>query len=723
MATVSADQKLSPSSRAAILQNLVSLAAIMANKQVEEFSLRLEAALLNVSELSLQPAEADVSFNAFNFLRLNRPGFARIVADRIQTLLTQEVRVFGTAGKSALQADGPGLSSVTFDDMQVRTMAAHAAESLASDTADILDALNLRLAWLAGREEVATADNPFRPYVFVQAIYQSWCKFSPEAASHPVVLRLLGPELFLSLGSILRELDRALVERNVMPDLTEALRLKKTRNKMGLPTPRASLRDTPRYNKVRAWLMSDHQKVEQESGLTEEGHLNIPDLFSPDGGATSSANHTISGRVGPRVFGYLNNLQRQITQLELAGQLSSLAQSTSLLRKSREQMPPGTLTHIDDNTFELVARIFDFIGSDQEMPAELKRLIGQLMIPFLKTALVDKKIFVNAGHPAAVLMDKLAQAGIGWGPDQGRDDPLYVMLEKIVMRVQIEFDRQAGMFGNVLSELESSLAEEEKLAAAAVARPIAEALKQENTQQAQAAARHDIALRIETGEVAGFVETFLLSQWLRILTYAHSVHAQKPEVLAKALTVMDDLIWSVQPKHSAEQRKELLTRLPSLLALINSWLNAIKWDAPERAEFFASLAQRHATIVRIQTELSARHQVEIAVNVAEKATEHRMMRRYRREPVKTRDQFTEMVDHLEQGTWLNFPRNDGEMVKFRLVWISPQRSRFIFANRRGQNAIVFTDDEMAQALRTHKAGRLVVEPLMERVMAAALDNW
>jgi hypothetical protein len=100
-----------------------------------------------------------------------------------------------------------------------------------------------------------------------------------------------------------------------------------------------------------------------------------------------------------------------------------------------------------------------------------------------------------------------------------------------------------------------------------------------------------------------------------------------------------------------------------------------------------------------------------------------MLRRYRREPVKTRDQFTEIVDRLEQGSWLSFARNNGEMAKFRLAWISPQRSRLIFTDRQGQDSFVFTADELAQALRNQKAGMVAMDSLMNRTMSALLDKW
>jgi hypothetical protein len=359
---------------------------------------------------------------------------------------------------------------------------------------------------------------------------------------------------------------------------------------------------------------------------------------------------------------------------------------------------------------------------EQNIPQEMKKLIGQLQIPLLKAALNDKKFFIKDDHPARRLIDTLANSSMTWDQSKGRDDPLYKMIEQIVARVQKEFDQQMGLFTDAISNMEAFLAEEEKSSQGVLAGPISAALRQEKIDQAEQAAERDIALRIETGEVAGFVETFLETQWSRILTLAHSVSEHKPEVLAQALAVMDDLIWSIKPKTSPEQRKELITKLPSILSMVNAWLNAVKWDDPERVVFFSNLAERHAAIVRIQAELSPRHQVEIAVNIAEKASQYRMNKRFNPASGKRQDQFAEMIGSLEQGDWVNFVRNNGTAAKFRLTWISPKRSRFIFTDRQGNDPFSFTAEELAQTLRDQKASIVSNESVVDRALSAALED-
>ena len=711
---------LSTSARSTILRNLVSLVSVLATRELENFSDRLSDALLLLSEQSVRPAEASASFNAFNHLRLHASQFQHTAAACLDEWLLRESRLLEkNQGASKEQADAD-LSLVTFEEMENKVLIGNISQSLETDIAEPLGALNLRLASLVGKEELSTAENPFRPQVFLHAVYEAWCKVDREVESHQIVLRLLGPELFLPLESILRELNESLIEDGILPDLTEAYRRKKAQNKIGSPPPKVRGGDTARYNKVRDLLLSGGRK---NAGSHESGEdLNLPDLFAPatEGGGWHA--NTISVKVGPRLFGYLTSLQQQIDKLEASGQILDVPQSASTLRQVKEHVPAGALTQIDENTIELLAKIFDFVFLDKALPDDMKRLLGQLQIPMLKAALIDKKFFVKDDHPARIFIDKLAQSSLAWDAQKGREDPLYKMVEQIVERVQKEFDQQMSLFADAAANLDAFLEEEEKASRNILTEPIAEALRQEKMQFAKQAAENDVAVRIETGEVAGFVENFLETQWVKILTLAHSVKEHKPEVLVKALQVMDDLIWSIKPKNSPEQRKELVSRLPSILAMVNAWLNAMKWNEPERVVFFSSLAERHAAIARMQPELSSRQQVEIAVSVAEKASDRKLNTRMKQEQEKVSDQFVKIVDALTEGEWMTFVRSNGTAAKFKLAWISPKRTRFIFTNHRGKSHFAFTADELAQSLRDRKASLMSVDSVIGRALSAVLED-
>ena len=219
-------------------------------------------------------------------------------------------------------------------------------------------------------------------------------------------------------------------------------------------------------------------------------------------------------------------------------------------------------------------------------------------------------------------------------------------------------------------------------------------------QLATEAANADISLRLDTGMVAGFVEQFLLQHWLPVLSKAHL--SGKEENLAHCRQELDDLIWSTTPKTNAQQRHELLTRLPSIIATLNRDLDSINWYGSARQIFFSKLAERQAIYAR--SPVSQRRKIEYAVTVAQKASERLMARQAR--PVRPPDEINRVVDAMRQGQWLDFqftPYSNEPMLRYKLGWISPENLMYIFVHQSGADFFSLHRKDLCQALRDKEA--------------------
>ena len=343
----------------------------------------------------------------------------------------------------------------------------------------------------------------------------------------------------------------------------------------------------------------------------------------------------------------------------------------------KENIPQGTLTRADESTIDLLSAIFDTVFRDQNISQEIRDLIRFLQIPVLKAALMDKDFFFQEAHPARRLIDMLSR--LGWEQRKSPEDPLFQAMQRSVDRVGRDYDQELSVFTEAVNELEASIQAEESAAATAIAEPIAAALKQEKMAEATKAARSAVALRIGTGEVIAVVEAFLEQRWVSVLTIAYSVEDEKPGAVNNATRTMDELIWSVKPKITTEERKQLIAKLPGLLSTLNKWLDIIKWQDADRLQFFAELAECHASIVRAPLEISPERQVEIAMQVAQQAAERRLELQAKAPPPEPApapqdDDAIIEVDSLARGMWLEFEQEDGSSRKVKLAWISPLRT-------------------------------------------------
>ena len=83
--------------------------------------------------------------------------------------------------------------------------------------------------------------------------------------------------------------------------------------------------------------------------------------------------------------------------------------------------------------------------------------------------MLDGAFFAKKTHPSRLLVNALADAGLGWSPSMGNDDPLYRKIEKIVHAILDGFSDDLAIFDELREELEAFLAEEEKAAEANIA--------------------------------------------------------------------------------------------------------------------------------------------------------------------------------------------------------------------------------------------------------------
>lgn len=691
-------EKMMPkSNRALILRSLVPIASSLASEYLQTFLSRLSDVLGQHATQKVRPAEALLSADALIYLKKNSLQFYASAPGYLTQLLIEEIDA--AESKPHRKNHSADQGSATFDETENKGLIGKLGQSIECDNAEVLAALNKRIAYLLQARTVNISRNPFRPEIFVQALFGAWCDFHPVPESHSMILRLLRVEMFPYIGLILQALNESLIGRGILLDQSEPTTMP-IDEQTDTSASRSAGRKEPLLNtKLRQMLPDEEASI---------GDLLIPNLFPAEGTESGTGAMDIATRLQQEMY------------LELSdGALPEVADAT-ILHRFKSQVPSGMLTKNQEISVGFLINIYEFIFADESLEEEIKALIAPLQIPTLKAALLNKDFFFKETHPARHLLESLVKAGMFWNSEGVGQDPLYQAIKNSVDQVKCEVEPLSGLFAAVVADFESFIAEEGGWSEIALTEPIAEALRQEKIRLSLDLARSEVATRIETGEVAGFVEKFLEKYWVSVLALAHSVKDDKPDALDSALKTMDDLIWSMKPKSSPEERKELLAKLPSLLSLINVWLNTIKCDDLDRATFFTKLAERHASIVR--SDLSLRGQIEFAVNVAEKVSERRLKKNGNESHGKRWDKYTLLVNRLVLGDCVEFVDENDVQKKFKLAWISAKRSILLFSNHQGQDAFSVTAEDLANSLSVDRARILVWTSVVDRALSLALTT-
>src|SRR5699024_4297325 len=169
------------------------------------------------------------------------------------------------------------------------------------------------------------------------------------------------------------------------------------------------------------------------------------------GGGANEASGGMPSLSPAELLGALGLLQNQAavhvaTHADVAGQAvdtqdintlkAHLVTQINQLRGSKGARMSGA----DEDTIDLVGMLFEFILEDRNLPVEMQVLLARLQIPYLKAAILDRRMFAHASHPARRLLDALAEAAKGWSEESDRGRRLYAKVHGIVETLLQEFD-------------------------------------------------------------------------------------------------------------------------------------------------------------------------------------------------------------------------------------------------------------------------------------------
>ena len=86
------------------------------------------------------------------------------------------------------------------------------------------------------------------------------------------------------------------------------------------------------------------------------------------------------------------------------------------------------------------------------------------------------------------------------------------------------------------------------------------------------------------------------------------------------------------------------------------------------------------------------------------------------------DEFTRLVQDMENGTWIAFRQANGKVSQEKLTWINSITGIYMFTNRNGKNTRNLTFYQFAEALRKGEAEVIAEAPLVDRAMNSLMNG-
>lgn len=682
------------------------------------------------------------------FHRAFQRKLVEVISDELGDILPRPQRPSAATSLSDTGLDGLSLSLLDVDEVERVLLIDRIAQRFTSRFESQLEPLTQRLSVLFGRERQSLHDNPFQPAVFLRAFQEAWeqCELDPQATVD--LMQSLDPGHWFDLGALYQELNQTLVRAGVPAQ--RPLRVRQSSyaplqaERSATPSQRDELRGADGTSASQAASLDagvGATGVSAWAGLApavrtvaaQARHF-LQRLGLVAGGGSGAGAASLEGQArpvqvaSPALMGYLGTLQAgALVQQAPAWNDGDSFDDYNVLRQMREHDEVRRAPDLDRGTVDALAEVFDFVFADQAIPMQMKVIIGRLQIPVLRAAMMDRDFFLSDQHPARRLVDTLASASVAWTPEKGEGDPLYVRIEHTVQRVLTEFEDDLNLFVELLRDFTEFLFETEQQAQARV-EPVARLEHSvEAREQAQSRADELIAARLAalsvSQHVAPFLLPFLTVQWRDVLAHALLDAPERADAGQRELVVMDQLVWSTQPKTTGEDRKALVALLPEMVRQLNLGLDQIDWNGKDRAVFTRRLISVHTMAIRLtQPAPLDTGSAALEVEQGRQAMSQLDARRAARQQLVSEDAFDTQAQALVRGMWFEVEVDGARQVRCRLSWVSPMRTRLLFTNREGVDAFVRSEREVAAMLRMGRMRVLDSEAIVGRALDRVLSD-
>ncbi|MGD2082601.1 MAG: DUF1631 domain-containing protein [Chromatiales bacterium] len=375
-----------------------------------------------------------------------------------------------------------------------------------------------------------------------------------------------------------------------------------------------------------------------------------------------------------------------------------------------------SLGPLEEDVIDVTSMLFELILEDPAIPDALKVPISRLQIPVLKVALMDSSFFSDAAHPARRLLNNLAQASVGWaGEADPERDVLYGRIQSVVDRVLAEFNRDIRIFADLDEEFSAFLEAEHRGAEVAEERASQVVRGKERLAVAKRHVGEQIRHRLEDAPGAPAVVRQIIEEaWKDVMLLIYLRQGGESPEWGSALRVVDDLIWSTEPKASFEERQELLRLIPELLRQLREGLSGISFDQHRMTSLLKELQGVH--IASLRPGAAAPEPPAVP-----RVGQTRVGAWDADEAGRRRDELPRGAD-LAVGTWLELEGDDGRTRRAKLSWRSSLSDLCVLVDRRGAKILDIELPELAELIREGKA-RVVVDtdvPLVDRALTALM---
>lgn len=773
----------------------------------------LEAKLLNMLNTAddrlFDMAESsydNAQFDAMRLLRIKREG---LISSFKQELLNNFKQTLGKKDGTDFVNDNveelsfENIALVKDDDLEEDIAIDAMVNKAKNSNQNTLEHIRIRMDTIIADKSIDQANNPVEPAHICDAFRAATQALDLDIASLLIIYKLFDRSVISELESLYLKINQFFIDKGILPELKSGPIQKQAQavknqtvpedvvgsllinepavdsNSTNVATGKngqvsTQIQDQSTVLGVIQQLLSDTRvvnssysgSIQSEAAYTQSQIPQLDDI----GGANPAINTQ-------QLLQALSNIQvKQLPNTSVTG----YAQPVNLRESLGTQLPHfnnidevDRLGQFNEDMIDIVSMLFDFILEDENLQPKIKSIIARLQIPMLKVGLVDKSFFSNRRHPARVLLNELARAGLSWDEKDRSAQAMFDKISAIAERVMQEFNDDVCLFSELLEEFLTFKRQNQQRAKIFERRTKEAEEGKAKSETARSAVNRALKNVCKGQQIPPVVKLLLKNVWSHAMLLERL--KENEDSWKRRIKVARLLVWSVQPISTAEALEKLISKVPLLVKSLRKGMDLISYSPIESGHLLEQLESCHRQLIEdAKNRINQQNTEEILrlpvidvtvdpivnserlealdaktnnahanntiaeenerpaeqVNIEDIVIEDVGFTRQETgapveiqsdEPIHIDSNISQTIEQLRAGSWVEL-KIEGDFKRCKLAARIATTGKYIFVNRNGMKMAEFLTVELCQYLQLGKMKILDDEALFDRALESVISN-
>jgi hypothetical protein len=710
---------------AAVMERCRDLVAGFCDTQLRIMFEKSGGALLEFAERAESNAVQSRFFDAMSQLSRRRADIEHVFRGELNQGFDQlgAARPSSDPVADSADLDDMELSLVEPDEMEERVAAENMVLAANANYFPELYALSQRLGAIHGGTKLKDQEIPGGPHHLVSAYRRALEGLDVDVKVKVILYALFDKFVLKAAKPTYEGYNALLIEAGVIPNL-KPVHLRQDQKSGGPPPRRRPVEPPGESSEPRSLgaelfdsildLMSNRRTVQGAAPRSNRPEQTVTEAAAQTRELLSAISSLQSQRTPETVSTSVAEAV-QFPNVEVdSAFVSRVKEALSLEREQvLSRIDKDKLSSMDADLIDLIGMLFEYMLNDPVLPNVAKALLSHLHTPYLKVALIDRRLLVDSRHPARRLLDHMVEAGSLWVEEGNPAKGMFPAMQEIVDRVLQEFSDDVRLFDQLLESFDQKMREQQRRSDTMEQRTQEAARGREKLTLAKQRAAREIRSLVSAHPVPKPVANFLSRTWLDHLAFIllRDEEQDRGTTWKRSVEVGQRLVGLFDPQASPQTQRARLAAVPELRELIAAAAQRMGSVSSGNVAALLALLDNPETW---QSHAMERPEIEMpGAPAIASGTPAPILSAAAPDDDDLSEPERQMVGRLRKmrfGTWFEFKDEPGTPPRrIKLSWMSPLTSTCMFVDRSGRQAEIKSLPDLAQEILAGRA-RVIPRP-------------